>query len=249
MRVTLKMIWFFLFLTSLVGFAEDTPQVLPKTLYDQGKFQEALDLMQKNELRTASDFYNAGNCYYKLGRLGQAFAYFQKASTLAPSDDDVQYNLKLTESFLEKKGGVLQASTLWSGRAMPLLRRISEVFADLLLALCTVALAIVCNRLKKKSFRLKRVLTEPSFLFVLGLWSFSCAFTIAVVMTHSTKLAAVISDSGIARSGPSETFTELSKLPPGSQVELTGENREGWSQIRFSLGNVGWIMEKDLLKL
>lgn len=228
-----------------IGFA----QLTPKALYDQGKYQESLDLLQKNGVRSAADFYNAGNCYYRLGHIGQAMSYYQKAATLAPGDDDIRYNLKLVEALADKQGSLARDQSFWSGRLLPLARRTSEAFTDFLLALCTLALALAAYRAKKRKLKLAIAVLQPTFLALFGVWALAGATTTVTILAHHAKLAAIVADLGVARSGPADTFTELFKLPAGTTVELTGESREGWQQIRFSLGNVGWIMEKDLLDL
>src|SRR5262245_20194824 len=100
---------FFILLFSLlilsfkIGFAaEDTA----RALYDQGKYQEALDALQKNGVHTAAEYYNAGNCLYKLGRVGQSLAYYEKAHNLAPRNSDIQYNLELAEEAARQTGSI-----------------------------------------------------------------------------------------------------------------------------------------------
>jgi len=242
----------FLLLTNTVCLAQQAPEsptTNAATLYTQGKFQEALGALQQNGLKSASDYYNAANCYFRLGKLGVALSHYEKAHALAPSNDDITYNLRLTEQTLEKTGGVAKDQSLWRGRLVPYLRRFPEAFADLLLGLVTLGLAVVAYRSKKEKVKFNQALVQPSFLVVLALWAATGLVTIAIASAQNMKLGAVIHDVAVARSGPSETFTELFKLPAGSKVEVTGESREGWLQVRFSVGNIGWILDKDLLQL
>jgi tetratricopeptide (TPR) repeat protein len=224
-------------------------QELASTLYDQGKYQEALEVLEKNGLRSAADYYNAGNCHFRLGKLGRALAYFEKADAMAPGNEDIRYNLRFVEASLEKTGALARNLSFWSSRVIPFVRGVPEPFFDLLLALATSALAWISYRAKRQGLRFRQAFSHPAFLTVLSIWALTGALTSLAMMAHGVQYAAVVADSGVARSGPSETFTELFKIPAGSKVELTGESREGWAQVRFSLGNVGWIMEKDLLTL
>lgn len=235
----------FLFLISSLGLADDTP----RGLYDQGRYNEALELLQKNGLKTAADYYNAGNALYRTGKIGQALAYFEKAHVLAPRNGDIKYNMNLARETLGKSGSLPKDQSFWFGTFVPVARQIPEEFADLLLAVTTAALALLSYRARKRKLPFPKAVSQPNFLAVLGIWFFVGALTAGAVMAHRAKLAAVLADSGVARSGPSDTFTELFKLPAGTMVELTGETRDGWRQVRFSLGNVGWIGDKDLLEL
>ena len=245
MRATALFAIGFLLLSSTLGFADSNA----RALYDAGKFQEALDTLTQAGLGSAADYFDAGNCYYRLGKLGQALGYYEKANALAPGDDDIRYNLKLIEGLAEKGGTLTRDQTYWTGLIVPLVRRVPETVVDVLFAICTAVLAWNAFRAKKRGRRFLKALLQPAFLLALGIWGLSGLLTTVTILGQNAKLAAIIADVGIGRSGPNETFTELFKLSAGTTVELTGENREGWRQIRFSLGNVGWIMEKDLLPL
>ncbi|MBI3557730.1 MAG: SH3 domain-containing protein [Deltaproteobacteria bacterium] len=176
-------------------------------------------------------------------------SYFEKAHSLAPNDDDVAYNLKLVQSIAEKAGTLTRDQNYWTGHIVPLVRRVPESAVDFLFAIASVALGWTAYSAKKRGRRFLKAFQQPGFLTVAGVWAAAAALTVTIAFGHQTKLAAIVADVGVGRSGPSDTFTELFKVPAGTTVELTGENREGWRQIRFSLGNVGWIMEKDLLPL
>ena len=245
MRFHFGLILIFSILITSVGYSNDAA----RSLYDQGKYQEALEVLQKEGLSTAADYYNAGNVYFRIGKQGQALAYYEKANALSPGSSDIRFNLQLTKESLEKAGSLPRDKSFWFGFFVPIARQIPEEFVDLLLAVVTVGLALVSLRLKRSGLPLQRALTHSSFLITLGLWALTGALTAATVMAHSAKMGAIVADLSVARSGPNETFTELFKLPAGTTVQLTGETREGWHQVRFSLGNVGWIGDKDLIAL
>lgn len=245
MRLQLGLILTLSFLINSVGFSQETA----RSLYDQGKYQEALEVLNKSGLSTASDYYNAGNVYFRLGKVGQALAYYEKANALSPNVPDIRFNLNLAKDSLEKSGSLPKDKSFWLGTFIPLARQIPEEFVDLLLAVVTVGFALVCLRLKRLGLTVQKAVTQSSFLTTLGIWALTCALTAGTIIAHRTKMAAVVADLSSARSGPNETFTELFKLPAGTTVHLTGETREGWHQVRFSLGNVGWIGDKDLIAL
>lgn len=69
-------------------------------LYDEGKFEEAIDRYQKalgsddpQVLEVA--YYNLGNCYLKLGKASQAIDCYENALLIDPSDEEAKYNLEL----------------------------------------------------------------------------------------------------------------------------------------------------------
>lgn len=246
MRFSLLVIILLFFAPSL-GNAQNAPTA--RALYDQGKFQDALALIEKDGLKGAADYYNAGNCLFKLGRLGHALAYYEKANGLAPGNTDIAYNLELTKEELRKAGALPKSRSFWTGWFVPFSKSFSEVWVNLVLTIATALVAWLAFRARKQGLKLRQALSETRFATALGLWVICVALATATSVAQSTRLAAIVSENGVVRSGPSETFTELIRVPAGSKVEVLDDSREGWQQIRFSLGNVGWIMEKDLLLL
>lgn len=220
-----------------------------KALYDQGKFSEAYEQLSKSGIKTAADYYNAANCLYRLSKFGTSYAYYQKAQAMQPNNADIRYNLKLAEDALNKTGQLTKDKSFWRGQIVPFSYDIGETVPYLITVLLAAILLVLISVNARKGVFLKSFLTDPAFLalFVCFLASLGCAITVTTAL--NTKLAVIVSDSSIARSGPSESFTELFRLNAGATVELSGEKREGWSQIKFSLGNIGWIAEKDFLNL
>src|SRR5262245_11751225 len=46
--------------------------------------------------RVSTDvLYNIGNCYYKMGQLGRAVLFYERAARLNPDDEDIAFNLRL----------------------------------------------------------------------------------------------------------------------------------------------------------
>ena len=43
-------------------------------------------------------YYNLANAYFKLGKMGKAILYYNKALRIAPSQDDIRHNLALAEA-------------------------------------------------------------------------------------------------------------------------------------------------------
>lgn len=220
-----------------------------KTYYDQGKFNEAYELLQKTGIKNSVDYYNAANCLYRLSRFGLSLAYFQKALALQPSNTDIRYNLKLAEEALNKTGQLTKDKSFWRGQVIPLAYEFGETIPYIIVTVIAAALAFFTFRKAKSGFQLKNYFTDPLFVSLFFTFIASAAAAITVTTALNAKLAVVVADSTVARSGPSESFTELFRLNAGTTIELTGDVREGWNQIKFSIGNIGWISEKDLLNL
>lgn len=248
----MKPMWILFYLLVSLAYAEeknDSPpaamqsinqiQVSPRELYDQGQFQKALDLLMENGLNTAADYYNVGNCYYRLGQLGRALAYYEKALTLAPGNGDIKYNRDLALENLNRTGALPKNSSLWNGKIVPFSKRIPQTWLMLAYSGISLLLGLVCFRTRK----------SRKLWPIIATWAcFTLVFTTAL-FAQRVRIGKVISETAVAFSGPKETFTELFRLPAGTSVELTSEKRDHWRQVKFSQNKVGWIPEKDLLEL
>ncbi|MFI3240546.1 MAG: tetratricopeptide repeat protein [Bacteroidales bacterium] len=71
------------------------------TAYNNGEFNEAITQYQlvADSLGTSSSlFYNIGNSYYKIGELGKAILYYERALKLDPTNEDVKFNLEFVNA-------------------------------------------------------------------------------------------------------------------------------------------------------
>lgn len=221
----------------------------PRALYDQGKFREALQALERAGLKTGADFYNAANCYFRLGEIGRAYAYYQKAATLLSGNDDVASNLAFAAATLDKSGALMKDGSLWRGKIVPLSKRAHEDVLYFAISAMTLWIGILAFRSKSSALSLIGLFRRGSFLSALAFWAVGVLACATLLVARSTPLAVVTADAIAARSGPAESFTELFRLTAGTRVESSDRRQAGWVQIRFSLGNVGWVMEKDLLIL
>jgi tetratricopeptide (TPR) repeat protein len=70
-------------------------------LYREGDFAGALESYLRIEeagFESGALYYNIGNSYFKLGELGSAILYYERARRLMPGDDDLQANLDLART-------------------------------------------------------------------------------------------------------------------------------------------------------
>ena len=71
-------------------------------LYSEGKFDKAAQLYEsvlKMGYESPELYYNLGNAYFKQQRIASAILNFERAALRNPSDEDIQFNLKLAHSF------------------------------------------------------------------------------------------------------------------------------------------------------
>ncbi|PIY34620.1 MAG: hypothetical protein COZ08_00910, partial [Bacteroidetes bacterium CG_4_10_14_3_um_filter_42_6] len=69
----------------------------------QGMYDSALlvyDQVAGQGLQSAQLFYNMGNAHFKNNNVPAAILFFEKARKLAPSDENIQYNLSVANSMI-----------------------------------------------------------------------------------------------------------------------------------------------------
>ncbi len=69
--------------------------------YMNDEYSKALDTYLKivdSEGTSSNLYYNIGNCYYRLNKLGMAILYYERALRLDPSNDDARTNLEFVNT-------------------------------------------------------------------------------------------------------------------------------------------------------
>lgn len=239
----LAIILFNLFTLSVLNAQEN-----PSTLYNQGKYSESLEQPHKTGLKTAADYYNAANCLFKLGKLGTAYGYFLKSSSLSPSNDDIRFNLALTKKLLSQSSSAPQMHSFWVNIFIPFSRQYGALPECFFILTCLGFL--FCTRKAQKGMvKYSEVLKRPVFILGCSLLILGLSTLITFAVAQRTNLGVVVSDIVVVRSGPGDKFTELTKLVAGANFKLNDEKNSTWRQIEFTSGNIGWIEEKDIIEL
>ncbi len=183
-----------------------------------------------NKDRNPFYYYNLGNLNYRLGKAGLAVAYLEKANHILPQDKEIKKALKLARN------------------GMPSLET-PEINPDLILTgtalLCfLLSLVWILHYLRERKPR--RVFSSPVGILNIVILALGIG-TYAVLKHAETHPKAVCIESQIIRSGPGETFSEISRLEPGMKVEWLETGKKEWRQIEWGGGNLGWVSESSLL--
>jgi len=101
--------FFIFFLTGNISLAMDMPEELYQkgnSSYENKDYEGAVSfyegLVNANQV-SAEVFYNLGNSFFKLKKIGKAILNYERALRLAPRDRDARSNLKLARSMTADK--------------------------------------------------------------------------------------------------------------------------------------------------
>jgi len=210
-------------------------------LFNQGKFKEAASLYELaiKKVKNGELYYNLGNAYLKLGKLGKAILNYRNAYLYTPRSEDLKANInyarQLTRDKIEKKErySVLNTVCFWY-RAFSL----RELFFGFL----------IVNGLFW-TLALFRIWFRNEFLY----WSLLSSFILFIITgstlgtkiynTFFVKEGVVTTKELGVRAGNGPNNTVLFYLHDGTECKiLNGDG--GWLKIELADGKKGWVQKK-----
>ena len=185
------------------------------------------------------------NAYFKQGDTAHAILYYHRALRLDPSDEDVRHNLEYAEQ--STKDIIDEIPEFFLTTWMRSLRDMMTGNAWTILSLLMLALSLVAALVYLLAQRLS-MRKMGFYLMAVGgvLFVVTTAFAVSargVVMSESE--AVIMSSSVSIKSSPDRSSTELFVLHEGTTVE-TGDEVDGWIEVRIADGRKGWIEKSRL---
>ena len=219
--------------------------------YNEGNFEKAATEYEQillQSLHSAALYYNLANAYFKQGELGKALLNYNRASRIAPSDEDIRHNQeyaeKMTKDSIEKLPEFFLSTWLRQVRgAMS-----CTAWTILSLVMLVVALTMGLVYLLSQRMSLRKVgfytMAIAALLFVV-----SSAFALSQrnMLINRTE-AIVMSSAASVKSSPDRSATELFVLHEGTKVSI-GETIDGWAEVRIADGRKGWIEDKRIERI
>lgn len=217
-------------------------------LYATQDYEKAAETYLKivqSGYESAELYYNLGNCYYKLNKIGSSILYYEKALKAAPDNEDIQFNLSLAllrvndriepapeMILLQKAKDFLHAKTAnqWG--------RISLLFIWIASTCFAIFLFIKTSSVKRASF----------FSAILTIF-LALIFFILAIQQHlherNNKFGVIMVTNTYVKSSPDKNSTDLFMLREGTKFQIL-EKLNSWLKIKLVDGKVGWINETDI---
>ena len=204
--------------------------------YKQGQYARAAD-GYRDILDTghasAALYYNLGNAYVRLDRLGQAIRYYEKARALRPSASRLQHNLEQARRRAGVYPGRLPPRGLaglvagWSPLAL--------FVAGWLLVGSGLAVAVVWTRPGRFDGRHPLVWGPVAG----GLLLVAVALGTSYVQSTQQR-AVVVTKQAPLRTTPSPNAAADSTLLEGTLLDIRSR-RAQWTEVQLADGTVGWV--------
>lgn len=190
-------------------------------------------------------YYNLANAYFKAGETGRAILYYNKALKLAPSNDDIRYNLAIAEAQTKDKIAVVPEFFL--NRWMRGIRNSMSCTAWSVLSLVAFAAVFAFALLFLLSGRI--AVRKTGFYGALtALLAFIITVSFAIAERHDMlrrEQAIVMSSAISVKSSPDRSATDLFVLHEGTKVRIATEI-DGWYEIVIADGKKGWTESRNI---
>ena len=220
-------------------------------LYRQEKIEQAIKLYQKIEsegMVSSELFYNLGNSYYKLNKVGPSIFYYEKALELNPLNQDVKNNLVFAKRLALDNIEELPKTVF---------QKINSNFLQKISYNQWAIIAIIFSLIGSMLFMVFYFANTPAkkrFYFVLSSLSFILLilfFSITVQQysfAKNNKAAIVFAEKTEIRNAPTLNADQVFTLHEGTMVTVL-DVIDDWKKIKIADGKQGWIISSEIKEL
>ena len=248
-KIFFSSIFIFFVLSGLV-LAQSGQEIYRKAnlAYENEDYEKAVSLYKmlvKMDRVSPEVFYNLGNSYFKLKRIGKAIVNYERALRLAPRDRDILVNLKLAKGMAVDKikvqgKGFLLNLILFPYNSM----NIDELSVFVSIVYLSIVVILIFSIFSVEQRRL--------LFYIAGglgaLLIIAAVFLVSKIDSENfTKHAVIISKKVDVRSGPKQDYILQFTLHEGTILKVLTE-RQGWYEIDLSKDLRGWL-PKDTVEI
>ncbi len=233
---------FFIFTGSLVAVeSREELYVKANSSYENMNYEKSVSLYEellRMDSVSPEVFYNLGNSYFKLKKIGKAILNYERALRLDPRDIDIRLNLKIARSMAidkinaPEKGFILGA----------ILFLYDRMTANELAAMCSLFyLAVILFLILSIKFIVKRrLMLYTAGAFGVALFILFIFLSVKIGKENFTKTGIIVAEKIDVRSGPKEDYLLQFTLHEGAEVNIV-KDAQNWYEIELSKDLKGWI--------
>jgi len=219
-------------------------------LYEKGEYSDAIETfitVLDAGLESGNLYYNIGNSFLKMDKLGYAIYCYEKAKRHMPADSDLKSNLDYARSlagtvdYPESVAKSVMRRFIYPMKQMSL--GAAAVFASVVYLLTVLISALfVANRILIKRYGI-------IFYVLIAICIYSIlAFGIRYYHEEVIKFGIVVEKSLDCKYEPIDKSTTYFNLPEGDKVVVV-KTRNGWRQIKRLDGKIGWVPKDSVQEI
>ncbi|TXD53498.1 MULTISPECIES: tetratricopeptide repeat protein [unclassified Polaribacter] len=249
----MKKIFFLLLIVANSLLGQNTEQLFKEAndLYKNEKIEEAIELYKKIEAQgmlSSELYYNLGNSYYKLNKVGPSIYYYEKALKNNPLNEDVKNNLVFAKRLALDNIEEIPKTVF---------QKFHENWLQKLSYNQWAIVIIICSFLGSLLFLLFYFADSPSkkrfyfitsiFSFILLIFSFLITYN-QYTFSKNNKVAIVFAEKTAVRNAPTLNSEEVFTLHEGTKVVVL-DLVDDWKKIKLADGKLGWIIAEEIKEL
>jgi tetratricopeptide (TPR) repeat protein len=238
-------------LFTVAVFAQDDLIQKANEHYTKEEFKQAIEGYNQilmAGIESPEVYFNLGNAYYKTKQYTLAILNYERAKLLAPDDEDIEFNLQVTNQYvldsIKELPGIFIVrwwNSLVNSQTTNTWAVMSIIGFILFLVLSGVYFFSRSGDVKRISF------WAGCFLVIFNIftWSFA-AQQKSNLVNHS--YAIVMQPTVTVKSSPSEKGTNLFVIHEGLKLRITDKIGD-WIEIRLADGNKGWVLTESIERI
>ena len=251
--MSIKTFIFLLVLSTNSVFSQtlDSLFVTANNLYKEGNIEQAIETYRKIESQnkiSSELYYNLGNCYYKLNKVGPSIYNYEKALQIDPLNEDVKNNLifakrlaldnieEVPKSFLQKLNKNYLQKLSYNQWAIVVV--IFSFLGSILFLLFYFADIPSKKRLYFVTSIVSFLLLIISIFITYNQHNISKNTIEAIIFTEKTEI----------NNAPTLNSEAIFTLHEGAKVFVL-DAVDNWKKIKLADGKIGWIIADDLKEL
>lgn len=245
-----KLILLTILLIPVFAFSQDYQILFNKAngYYNAGQYSQAAEIYHQlidSGYTDAYIYFNLGNTYYRMDKMPQAIINYERAKILKPSNEDIEFNLKLANlKIVDKFDAVPKLFFIeWYDTFTKSLNSCS--WSMVFLGFIWLTFIIVSSFLWFSSQEIRKRLFNTAVLtFILAGASLFFAYKI-YNYEQSKEFAIIFSPSVYVKSAPDAGATDLFILHEGTKIQIL-DTINDWIEIKIENGNVGWLPKNNV---
>lgn len=233
---------------TVIGQQVDSLFIDANKLYKIGEFEKAIEtykVIESKEIVSSELYYNLGNAYYKLNKVGPTIYYYEKALKLNPLNEDVRNNLVFAKRLALDNIEEVPKTVFQRFNANYLQKLSYNQWAVVCVVLSFLASLLFLLFYFSQSSALKRI-----YFTISGIGFLALILSIFITynqynFTKNNKEAIVFAEKTAIRNAPTLNSEEVFTLHEGTKVTVL-DAIDNWKKIKIADGKLGWVIASEI---
>lgn len=215
------------------------------SLYEKRDYPKAIEEYLKVRdlgLESGNLYYNLGNSYFKLGKIGYAILNYERARRIMPQDKDLKANLDYAKSLVGTSSfEAPPKNAIVSAIKVPFKDFNLNTLAAFALFLYLIVIGFAAFFIVNPFFAKKLwfILFICIVIFSVNMAAFGIRYYDEVIL----KRGIIVQKEADCKYEPIDKSTTFYKLQEGDEV-IVLQTHDDWSQIRRLDGKIAWLRKE-----